>query len=520
MTARQTTARRTTAATPAVEMRGISIAFQGVPVLRDVDLTLFPGEVHSLMGENGAGKSTLVKVLAGVYSADGGTIAIDGEQLPHRGVAGAQKAGIAAVHQELGLCANLTVGENVMLGNEVRGRFGIDWRRTHEAAGVTLAQLGLQDLDSHQPVAALAPAARRLVGVARAMVAQPRVLVLDEPTASLDTGEVAQLFRVIRTLRERGVAIVFVSHFLEQVYAISDRITILRDGARVGEYLPDDLDPAELISKMFGKDIASLQAIGSQRKGHRREPTAPPVYRAVGLGRRGMMAPTNLELYAGEIVGLAGLRGSGRTELALLMGAAEARDFGQTYVAGKATALASPRDALRRRIALLSDDGHDGGVVAELTVRENLLLSLQSLRGWTRPLSKQEKDSVVSTYMETFAISPADPEIRAKYLSGGNKRKLALATLLATRPRVVILDEPTAGADVSSRIDILRHITQCASEGMAVVFISSDLGDLVRLSDRIVVLKDRRKIGELSNGPAISADTIIEMIAADGRDED
>ena len=507
-------------ARPVVEMRGISIAFQGVPVLRDVDLTLYPGEVHSLMGENGAGKSTLVKVLAGVHAADSGTITMDGQALRIRDVSGAQKAGIAAVHQELGLCANLTVGENVMLGNEVRGRWGIDWRRTHEAARETLAQLGLHDLDSRQPLAALAPAARRLVGVARAMVAQPRVLLLDEPTSSLDAGEVAQLFSVMRRLRDLGVAIVFVSHFLEQVYAISDRATVLRDGCRVGEYLPDDLDPAELISKMFGEDIEGLQAIGSQRKRHRREPTGPPVYRAVGLGRRGTMAPTNLELFPGEIVGLAGLRGSGRTELALLLGAAEARDFGQTWVGGGSTSLASPRAALLRRVALLSDDGHDGGVVAELTVRENLLLSLQALRGWTRPLSRHEKEAVVSRYLETFAISPANPEIRAKYLSGGNKRKLALAALLATRPRVLILDEPTAGADVSSRVDILRQIALCASEGMAVVFISSDLGDLVRLSDRIVVLKDRRKIGEVSNGPAISADTIIEMIAADGRDAD
>ena len=505
---------------PIVEMRGISIAFDGVPVLQDVDLTLYPGEVHSLMGENGAGKSTLVKALAGVHSIDGGTIVMDGETVRIRDVAGAQRAGIAAVHQELGLCANLTVGENVMLGNEVRGRWGIDWRRTHDAARVTLAQLGLSDLDSRLPLAVLAPATRRLVGVARAMVAEPRVLLLDEPTASLEAREVAQLFGVIRRLRGLGVAIVFVSHVLDQVYAISDRATILRDGRLVGEYLPDDLDPAELISKLFGKDIASLQAIGSERKAHRREPADPPVYQARGIGRRGMMTPTNLELFASEIVGLAGLRGSGRTELALLLGAANTRDFGQTWVGGKPVSLPSPRAALRRRIALLSSDGHDGGVVADLTVRENLLLSLQALRGWTRPMSRHERESVVATYLEALSISPANPEMPAKYLSGGNKRKLALAMLLATRPRILILDDPTSGADVGSRVDILGRIAQCAGEGMAVVFISSDLGDLVRLSDRIVVLKDRRKIGEVSNGPAISADTIIEMIAADGRVDD
>jgi galactofuranose transport system ATP-binding protein len=505
---------------PLVEMRGISVSFQGVPVLADVDLTLYPGEVHSLMGENGAGKSSLVKVLAGVYARDAGTVDIGGETARIRSVADAQKAGIAAVHQELGLCPNLTIGENVMLGNEPRGRWGIDWRRTHAVAAETLAQLGLADLDSRRPLSSLSPAAQRLVGVARAMVAQPRVLVLDEPTSSLDVGEVAKLFGVVRRLREKGVAIVFVSHFLDQVYAISDRITILRDGRRVGEYLPDDLDPAELISTMFGKDIVGLQAIGSQRKAHRREPTGPPVYRAVGVGRRGTIAPTNIELYPGEIFVLAGLRGSGRTELALLLGAADSRDSGQVFVGDRAVSLSSPRAALRWRIALLSDEGHDGGVVAELTVRENLLLSLQALRGWTRPLSRHEQQSVVAAYLESFKITPPDPDLKAKYLSGGNRRKLALASLLATRPRVLILDEPTSGADVASRVDILRHVAQAATEGVAVVFISSELEDLVRVSDRIVVLKDRRKIGELSNGPAISADTIIEMIAADGRELD
>lgn len=503
---------------PVVELRRISLAFQGVPVLTEVDLTLHPGEVHSLMGENGAGKSTLVKVLAGVHTTHSGTIRMDGQVLRFRDVADAQRAGIAAVHQDLGLCANLTVGENVMLGNEVRGRWGIDWSRTHDAARETLALLGLQDLDSHVRLTALSPAARRLVGVARAMIARPRVLVLDEPTSSLEAREVARLFGVIRRLRSRGVAIVFVSHFLDQVYEISDRATVLRDGRLVGEYRPDAMDPAELISTMFGENIASLQAIGSQRKAHRRDPTGPPVYRAEGIGRRGVMAPTNLELYAGEIVGLAGLRGSGRTELARLLGAATPRDFGRTWVGGKPSSLANPRAALRRRVALLSHEGHDAGLVAGLTVRDNLLLSVQALRGWTRPLSRRERDEVVSSYLEALAISPDDPDLEARFLSGGNKRKLALAMLLATRPRVLILDDPTSGADVGSRVDILRRIAHCAGEGMSVVFISPDLGDLVRISDRIVVLKDRRKIGEVSNGPAISADTIIEMIAADGRE--
>lgn len=509
-----------TAPEPVVQMTGISIEFPGVKALDGVDFRLFPGEVHSLMGENGAGKSTLIKALTGVYRIDAGTILVQGAQRRFHGTADAQEAGISTVYQEVNLCTNLTIGENVMLGHEVRGPFGINWPATFRAATAALTTLGLGHLDPRRPLSSVSIALQQLVAISRAMATDSRVLILDEPTSSLDAAEVEQLFGVVRHLRDQGVAILFVSHFLDQVYAISDRITILRDGRRVGEYLPDDLDPAELISTMFGKDIVGLQAIGSQRKAHRREPTGPPLYRAVGIGRRGTIAPTNLELYAGEIVGLAGLRGSGRTELALLLGAAESRDTGQVFVAGRATSLSSPRAALRHRIALLSDPGHDGGVVAELTVRENLLLSLQALRGWTRPLSRHEQQTVVATYLEGFGITPADPDLKAKYLSGGNKRKLALASLLATRPRILILDEPTSGADVASRVDILRHVTQAATDGVAVVFISSELEDLVRVSDRIVVLKDRRKIGELSNGPAISADTIIEMIAADGRELD
>ncbi|NQX26183.1 sugar ABC transporter ATP-binding protein [Microbacteriaceae bacterium VKM Ac-2854] len=500
---------------PVLEMTGITVSFLGVTVIDDVDLRLFPGEVHALMGENGAGKSTLIKALTGANPADSGTITMDGIPLRIAGAADGATAGIAAVYQETQLCANLTVAENVMLGKEIRGHFGIDWRATRKVAAETLTQLGLEDLDPKSRVALLPPAIQQLVAIARAMVGDPRVVVLDEPTSSLERDEVAKLFAVIRRLRDRGVAILFVSHFLEQVYTISDRMTVLRNGRKEGEYLTRQLDRADLISKMIGKDIAGLRALGSHRQAHRHEPSGSAVYQATALARRGEIEPTDILLYPGEVVGIAGLRGSGRTELASLMSGAEKWDGGSLAVNGKPTVLSSPSAGLKNRIAMSGENRRDGGVIAELSIRENIVLALQGLRGWSRPLSKAERDELVESYIDALDIRPASPDTPVKYLSGGNQQKVLLARWLATRPRVLILDEPTSGIDVAAKLDIQTKIAKLAADGVAVVFISSELEELVRLSDRIVVLKDREKIGEVSNGPGITVDTIVEMIAAD-----
>lgn len=500
---------------PVIEMTAISVSFLGVTVIDDVDLRLYPGEVHALMGENGAGKSTLIKALTGANPADSGEVRMDGVPVRIASTADGAAAGIAAVYQETQLCPNLSVAENVMLGNEVRGRFGIDWRGTHRVARETLAQLGLEDLDPRTHVSTLSPAIQQLVAIARAMVGNPRVVVLDEPTSSLERSEVAKLFAVIRRLRDRGVAILFVSHFLEQVYAISDRMTVLRNGRKEGEYLTRRLDRAELISKMIGKDIASLRALGSHRQAHRHDPVGSAVYQATAIGRRGEIEPTDIVLYPGEVVGFAGLRGSGRSELASLMSGAERSDGGSLSIHGKAAVLSSPSAGLKNRVAMSGENRRDGGVIGELSIRENIVLALQALRGWSRPLSRAERDELVESYIDALNIRPASPDTPVKYLSGGNQQKVLLARWLATRPRVLILDEPTSGIDVSAKLDIQTKIARLASEGVAVVFISSELEELVRLSDRIVVLKDREKIGEVSNGPGITVDTIVEMIAAD-----
>lgn len=500
---------------PLVEMIGMRVDFTSGPALRGAHLRLVPGEIHGLLGENGAGKSTLIKTLTGITHPDAGLMVVDGVERSFSGPADASAAGISAVFQDERLTDNLSIGENIMLGHEIRGRFGISWSRTHQRAAEMLTELGLGDLDPRLPLRSLSPALRQLVAISRAMVDRPRVLLLDEPTSSLDLGDVARLFAVLRRLRDGGVAILFVSHYLEQVLTLSDRITVLRDGITVGEYPAHSMDRAELIAKMIGKDIDALRRIGSDRREHRRQPVGAPVYRAVDLGRRGAIAPTDLDLHRGEIVGFAGLRGSGRTELASILSGVDRADSGQVLIDGEAAQLTGPDAGLRNRIAHSSENRHVDGIIGDLSLRENIVLSLQALRGWSHPLSSAESDGLVDTYMEVLHITPADPDIPVKFLSGGNQQKVVLARCLATRPRVLVLDEPARGIDMASKVDIQAHIAQLAKEGIAIVYISSELEEVVRLSDRIVVFKDREKIGEVSNGPWLTVDTIVEMIAAD-----
>lgn len=504
---------------PVVEMAGITVEIDGTTILHGVDLRLFPGEIHALMGGNGAGKSSMVKALTGAYGISAGEVRIAGEPVTLSGPGAAEAAGIAAAFQDVDLCGNLSVAENVMIGHEERRWYGISMAATRRRAAAVLEELGLGDLDPRLTVSALPPAMQQLVAIARAMVTHPKVLALDEPTSSLDADEVETLFRALRRLREQGVAILFVSHFLEQVYAISDRITVLRDGRGQGEYPTRELDRAVLISTMIGKDLTELRRIGSERREHRADPTGEPVYRASGIGRRGEFAPTDFELHRGEVVGLGGLRGSGRSELGQLLAGVARRDSGTIQIDGRKVALPNPAAALRRRIAFASEDRRDGGIIEELSVRDNIILALQGIRGWARPISRAERDALVSRFMESLGIVAPGPDAPARQLSGGNQQKVLLARWLATRPHVLVLDEPTRGVDIGAKVEIQARVAEMAREGVAVVFISSELDEVVRLSDRIAILKDRRKIGEVSNGPGLSVDTIIEMIAAGDEDD-
>jgi galactofuranose transport system ATP-binding protein len=505
-----------TGPSPIVEMRGISIAFPGVKALDNVDFRLFQGEVHTLMGENGAGKSTLIKALTGVYQIDSGSVLIGGREQHIHGTAEAQSAGISTVYQEVNLCANLTIGENVMLGHEVRGWSGVNWRATHRAATEALDKLGLGHLDTRRPLSSISLALQQLVAISRAMVTDSKVLILDEPTSSLDANEVDGLFEVMRGLRDQGVAILFVSHFLDQVYAISDRLTVLRNGRYEGEYLTRELDRTTLISKMIGKDLEVLKSLGSNRQTEERDRTGTPLVKATGIGRAGSVEPTDLDLHRGEIVGFAGLLGSGRTELARLLYGADRPDSGEVEIEGEKAEIHTPVDGLDHHIAFSTENRRDEGIVGDLSVRENLILAVQAKRGWARPLSRRDQDAIVSKYMTALNVRPADPERPVKNLSGGNQQKVLLGRWLATNPELLILDEPTRGIDVGAKAEIQKSVADLAESGVAVVFISSELEEVVRLSERIVVLKDHRKIGEIVNGPDVTAQEVVDIIAAHG----
>jgi simple sugar transport system ATP-binding protein len=501
--------------TVVAELRGITVEFPGVKALDDVDLVLRRGEVHALMGENGAGKSTLIKALTGVYPIDAGTITVTGSLRHFGGTDDAQEAGIATVYQEVNLCANLTVGENVMLGHEVHGALGIDWKATHAHARDVLARLDL-GIDPRSMLSSHSIAVQQLVAIGRAMVIDSTVLVLDEPTSSLDRDEVEQLFAVMRGLRDDGVSILFVSHFLDQIYEICDRVTVLRNGHLEGEYAISDLPQVELVAKMLGRELALLDSIAERSADVAVRHTGTPALQALAVGRKGMIEPVDLELYSGEVVGVAGLLGSGRTELARLLYGADRADTGQIRVNGSDARLSNPRAAASQRIAFSSEDRRKEGIVGDLTVRENLILGLQAKRGWMRPMNRIQQDKIVAEYIQALGIRPTDPETPISNLSGGNQQKVLLARWLATAPQILILDEPTRGIDVGAKAEIQKLITQLADDGMAVLFISSELEEVVRLSQRICVMRDRAKIAEVS-GESVDVDDLVSLIAREGK---
>ena len=502
---------------PLIEMDDISITFGGVRALSHVSLRLFPGEVHALMGENGAGKSTMIKALTGVYSIDAGTITVDGEPHQFTSPAASQAAGISTVYQEVNLAPNLTVAENMMLGREPRRFGGINVRAMNRRARETLDRLGL-DIDPASVLGEHPIAVQQLVAIARAVDVDCRVLILDEPTSSLDADEVEKLFDVMRTLRDHGTAIVFVSHFLDQIYEISDRMTILRNGRLVEERLVKDTSQLELVKLMIGRELEVLERLDREVAATEADESGTPVLKALGLSRKGALEAVDLELYDGEVIGLAGLLGSGRTELARLLFGADTADHGELHIRSERRRLRSPRHAIDRRIAFSSENRRAEGVIADLTVADNMLLALQASRGWLRPIPQATRTRLVAEYIEKLDIRPADPNALMRNLSGGNQQKVLLARWLITQPEILILDEPTRGIDIGAKAQIQQLVAELAREGMSVVFISAELEEVLRLSDRLVVMRDRRKIDERPNDDLAVSD-ILEIIAGEARAE-
>jgi galactofuranose transport system ATP-binding protein len=480
--------------------RGISLRFPGVQALDDVELCLRAGEVHALLGQNGAGKSSLIRVLTGASTTHTGTITLDGREIrpttPHE----AQQLGISTVYQEVILCPNLSVAENIAAGRYPRRSWlkggGIDWRTVAAEARTAVASLGL-DLDVRRTLGDCPVAIRQMVAIARATRIAARVLILDEPTSSLDDQEVARLFAVMRRLREQGMAILFVTHFLEQVYAIADRMTVLRNGRLVGEYLPAELDRGGLIAAMVGREFAPSQrpaqspAAGS---------TGAPLLELQQVSRKGGVEPMDLAIGAGEIVGIAGLLGSGRTELARLAFGLDRRDSGHVRIDGAGVALRGPAEAVGHGLAFCPEERKTEGVVGELSVRENIVLALQARRGLARRVPLAEQQQLAARLTAALGLSTSDLETPVRQLSGGNQQKVLLARWLATQPRLLILDEPTRGIDIAAKEDLMRAVAELARTGTAVLFISAEISEVLREAHRVVVLRERRKVGELPGG--------------------
>jgi simple sugar transport system ATP-binding protein len=494
-------------------MHGVTVDFPGVKALDGVDFRLLPGEIHALMGENGAGKSTLIKALTGVYDIDSGSIAIDGTEQRFSGPRQAQDAGISTVYQEVNLCTNLTVAENILLGREPHRHGRIDYRAMNRRAAELLGELDLT-VDPRSTLGAHPLAVQQLVAIARATAVSARVLILDEPTSSLDAGEVAELFRVMRRLRDSGTAILFVSHFLNQVYEVSDRMTVLRNGRLVGEYATASLDRVTLVAAMLGHDLDLLEEIG-ENAAATSAVTETTVLSAQGIARKPRLHPIDVDVHRGEVVGLAGLLGSGRTELARVLFGADRATGGRVLINGTPVAMRSPRAAIAKGLAFSSEDRKGEGIIGELSVRDNLVLALQARRGFARPLSKKVKDDLVGRYIDALDIRPRHPGTPVKNLSGGNQQKVLLARWLITEPQLFILDEPTRGIDVGAKAQIQKLVADLAEGGMGVVFISAELDEVARISDRIAILRDGHCVAQV--GPDRSVQELTSLIAAGGQ---
>ncbi|WP_374569418.1 sugar ABC transporter ATP-binding protein [Ideonella sp.] len=493
------------AATPPVlELSGLCKRFAGVQALRDVALSLRAGEVHALMGQNGAGKSTLIKVLTGVYTAEAGEMRLGGQPIRPGSPLEAQALGLSTVYQEVNLCTNLSVAENIFAGRFPRhgaaGAWRIDWAKVHTDARALLARLNL-DIDVTRLLGSYPVAVQQMVAIARALHGQSRVLILDEPTSSLDAGEVARLFALLRQLRSEGLAILFVSHFLDEVYEISDRITVLRNGEFVGEYLTSELNAPALIAAMIGREFHASTATPVAAGATARH----PLLQAQGLARRGAVEPLDIELRAGEVLGLAGLLGSGRTELARLLFGLDRPDAGELRLRGQVLKLPTPTHAVRHGLAMCPEERKAEGIVADLSIRENIALALQARLGVWRCLSPQKQQALAERFIQQLGIKASDADMPIGQLSGGNQQKALLARWLATEPALLILDEPTRGIDVAAKQDIMDQIRALADGGMSVLFISAELDEIARLSDRVMVMREQRKAGELPGGSSEAA---------------
>lgn len=493
-----------------LSMKNISKNFPGVKALSNVDFTLRKGEIHALMGENGAGKSTLIKVLTGVYDLQEGQILMEGgKDIVNHSPQDAQKNGISTVYQEVNLCPNLTVAENLFIGREPRKCGMIDWRTMNRKSAELLKSLDI-NVPPTQSLDECSIAIQQMIAIARAVDMQCKVLILDEPTSSLDDDEVEKLFVLMRKLRDEGVGIIFVTHFLEQVYEVCDRITVLRNGELVGEYSVESLPRVQLVSKMMGKNFDDLADIKSEHQNSDKKKEL--LIEAEGLGHTGTIRPFDIKINKGEVIGLTGLLGSGRSELVRAIYGADKADSGTLKVNGKVVKINTPLDAMKAGMAYLPEDRKKEGIFAELSVRENIIIALQAKRGMFKLLSRKQMEEFTDKYIDILQIKTASRETPIKSLSGGNQQKVIIGRWLLTDPDYLILDEPTRGIDIGTKTEIQKLVLDQADLGKAVTFISSEVEEMLRTCSRMAVLRDGKKVGEIE-GDDLNQESIMKAIA-------
>ena len=494
-----------------LSMRGVDKAFGGIPALSSAALTVARGEVHALIGQNGAGKSTLIKILTGAYRRDGGEVLLEGRAVSFDSPRQAQEDGISTIYQELNLVPLRSVTENICLGYEPR-RFGmIDWNKANRRSREILARFGV-DIDVTRPLGQYPTAIQQMVAIARAVSLDAKLVVMDEPTSSLDDREVEVLFGVIRDLRASGVSILYVSHYLDELFEICDRVTIMRDGQTVGDRAIAETSKLQLIATMLGRNIAEIQAAGMTgfETGEADVGEVLLELKGASTGRR--LRNVSLRVRRGQIAGLAGLLGSGRTEVARAIFAIDPLIAGEIRLDGKPVRIAEPRDAIRAGVGFLTEDRKSDGIVPELSVRENITLALLPRLTRRGRIREAEERAIVARFIERLGIKTANMEQPIRQLSGGNQQKALLARWLATEPRLLVLDEPTRGVDVGAKREIQNTIRELADRGLGVLMISSEFEELVEGADRIIVLRDGVSVAELRN-PGLTEDMLVRAIA-------
>ncbi len=498
-----------------LSMKNISMTFPGVKALQNVDFTLCQGEIHALMGENGAGKSTLIKVLTGVHTRDAGEIFLNGKEINNHSPEEAQMNGISTVFQEVNLCTNISVAENIFAGHEPRTKFfAVDWKRMNNEARALLVKVGLENIDVTRALGEYSVAVQQMVAIARAINFDCKVLILDEPTSSLDDHEVEKLFKVMKELRAEGKGIIFVTHFLEQVYAVCDKITVLRNGELEGMYEIKDLPRLKLVQAMLGHEVAELDTLHSNNDILDKK-DVPQILKAVALGHDGTIKPFDVTIRKGEVIGLTGLLGSGRSELARVLYGADKADHGNLTFNGKELNAKAPIDSIKNGMAYLPEDRKAESIIADLTIRENMMIALQAKTGVFKLLPMKTQMELTNKYISALNIKTPSSETLIKQLSGGNQQKVIIGRWLVTHPEFLILDEPTRGIDVGTKTEIQKLVIKLAQEGMTVMFISSEIDEMLRTVNRLCVLRDGSKVGELENRSLTQEDVMAAIAGGD-----